>query len=65
MARKRYSDEGALRLLREIDVHLHDGMDVAGTATTAFCLQKFVRYLFLNSSDANFSSPRFPISILL
>ncbi len=29
MARRRYSDEDALRLLRAIDVHLHDGMDVA------------------------------------
>ena len=28
MARKRYSDEEALKLLREIDVHLHDGLDV-------------------------------------
>ncbi len=28
MARKRYSDEDALKLLREIDVHLHDGLDV-------------------------------------
>ena len=29
MARKRYSDEDVLQLLREIDVHLHDGLDVA------------------------------------
>ena len=28
MARKRYSDEDALKLLREIYVHLHDGLDV-------------------------------------
>ena len=28
MARKRYSDEDALKLLREIDAHLHDGLDV-------------------------------------
>ncbi len=26
MVRKRYSDEGALKLLREVDVHLHDGL---------------------------------------
>ena len=26
MARKRYSDEDVLKLLREIDVHLHDGL---------------------------------------
>ena len=30
MARKRYSDEDVLKLLREIDVHLHDGLDVVG-----------------------------------
>ena len=29
MARKRYSDEDVLKLLREIDVHLHDGLDAA------------------------------------
>ena len=28
MARKRYWDEDALKVLREIDVHLHDGLDV-------------------------------------
>jgi len=28
MARKRYSDEDALKVLREIDIHLHDGLDV-------------------------------------
>ena len=28
MARKRYSDEDVLKLLREIDVHLHDVSDV-------------------------------------
>jgi len=28
MARKRYSYEDALKVLREIDVHLHDGLDV-------------------------------------
>jgi putative transposase len=28
MARKRYSDEDVLKLLREIDVHVHDGLDV-------------------------------------
>ncbi len=28
MARKRYSDEDALKVLREIDVHLHDGLNV-------------------------------------
>ena len=28
MARKRYSDEDVLKLLREIDVHLHDGLEL-------------------------------------
>jgi len=32
MARKRYSDEDALKILREIDVHLHDGLDVVGAS---------------------------------
>ena len=27
MARKRYSDEDVLKLLREIDVHLHDSLN--------------------------------------
>jgi len=27
MARKRYSDEDVLKLLREIDIHLHDVLD--------------------------------------
>lgn len=33
MARKRYSEEDAQRLLREIDVHLHDGLDQAAIHT--------------------------------
>ena len=37
MARKRYSDEDALKLLREIDVHLHDGLDVVSACRKA-CL---------------------------
>ena len=28
MARKRYYDDDALKILREIDLHLHDGFDV-------------------------------------
>ena len=28
MARRRYSDEDVSKLLREIDVHLHGGLDV-------------------------------------
>ena len=30
MARKRYSDKDALKVLPEIEVHLYGGMDVAG-----------------------------------
>ena len=35
MARKRYSDEDALKILREIDVHLHDGLDVVSSCRKA------------------------------
>ena len=28
MAQKRYSDEDVLKLLRKMNVHLHDGLDV-------------------------------------
>ena len=28
MARKQYSDEDILKLLREVEVHIHSGMDV-------------------------------------
>ncbi|MDA8875764.1 transposase [Planktomarina temperata] len=35
MARKRYSDEDALKILREIDVHLHHGLDVVSACRKA------------------------------
>ena len=35
MARKRYNEEDILRLLREIEVHLHEGMDVVSACRTA------------------------------
>jgi hypothetical protein len=35
MARKRYSDEDMLKLLREIDVHLHDGLDIVNACRKA------------------------------
>lgn len=35
MARKRYSDEDALKILRENDVHSHDGLDGAGACRRA------------------------------
>lgn len=40
MARKRYSDEDALKILREVDVHLHDGMDVADAVSKAGVFKK-------------------------
>lgn len=35
MARKLYSDEDALKMLSEIDVHWHDGLDVVSTCRKA------------------------------
>ena len=35
MARKRYNEEDIMRLLREIEVHLHGGMDVLSACRTA------------------------------
>ena len=35
MNRKRHSDEGILKLLREIDVHVHSGMDVVSACRKA------------------------------
>ena len=35
MARKRFSDEDALKFLREIEVHLHDGLDVVSACRKA------------------------------
>ena len=35
MSRKRYSDEDVLKLWREIDVHLHDGLDVVSAGRQA------------------------------
>ena len=35
MARKGYLDEDALKFLREIDVHLNDGLDVVSSCLTA------------------------------
>ena len=35
MAWKRYSNEDALKILREIDIHLHDEFDVVSSCRTA------------------------------
>ena len=44
MARKRYSDEDVLKLLREIDVHLHDGLDVVSACGKAGISDKSYYY---------------------
>ena len=44
MARKRHSDEDALKVLREIDVHLHDGLDVVSSCRKAGISDKTYYY---------------------
>jgi len=44
MARKRHSDEDALKVLREIDVHLHDGLDVVSSCRKAGTSDKTYYY---------------------
>ena len=44
MGRKRYSDEDVLKLLREIDVHLHDGLDVLSACRKAGISDKSYYY---------------------
>lgn len=44
MARKRYSDENALKILREIDAHLHDGHDVVSSCRKAGISDKTYYY---------------------
>ena len=44
MARKRYSDEDVLKLLREIDVHLYDGLDVVSACRKAGISDKSYYY---------------------
>jgi putative transposase len=44
MARKRYSDENVLKLLREIDVHLHYGLDVVSACRKAGISDKSYYY---------------------
>ena len=43
-ARKRYSDEDALKVLREIDVHLHEGLDVVSSCRKAGISDKTYYY---------------------
>ena len=35
MVRKRYSDKDTLKILLEIDIHLHDGLDVVSACRKA------------------------------
>ena len=44
MARKRYSDEDVLKLLGEIDVYLHDGLDVLSVCRKAGISDKSYYY---------------------
>ena len=44
MERKRYSDEDALNILREIDAHLHDGFDVLSLCRKAAVSDKTYYY---------------------
>jgi transposase-like protein len=44
MARKRLSDEDALKVLRAIDVHLHDCLDVVSSCRKAWISDKTYYY---------------------
>lgn len=44
MARKRYSDVDALKLLLEIEIHLHSGMDVVSASQKAGVSDKTYYY---------------------
>ena len=44
MAMRRYSDEDALKILREIYVHLHDGLDVVSSCRKAGISDKTYYY---------------------
>ena len=44
MAREHYSDDDVLKLLREIDVYLHDGLDVVSACRKAGSSDKSYYY---------------------
>jgi hypothetical protein len=44
MARKRYSDEDALKVLREIDAYLYDGLNVVSSCRMAKISDKIYYY---------------------
>lgn len=44
MARKRYSNEDALKVLREIDAHLQDGLDFVSSCRKAGISEKIYYY---------------------
>jgi hypothetical protein len=53
MARKRHSDEDVLKLLREIDVHLLDGMYVMSACRKAGISDKTYYYWCKNFGGMN------------
>ena len=44
MGRKRYSDKDVLKLLREIDVHLHNSLDFVSACCKAWISDKSYFY---------------------
>jgi len=53
MARKRHSDEDILKLLREIEVHVHSGMDVVTACRKADVLDETtLQHLEFGLTDA-------------
>ena len=44
MARKRHSNEDALKILHKLDVHLHDGFDVVNSCRKAGISDKTYYY---------------------
>lgn len=61
MARKRYSDEDVLRLLKKIEVHLSSGMDVvsacrhAGISDKTYSLGQELWSLWLSQDSSAFA----------
>ena len=57
MAWKRYSDEDVLKLLREIDIYLHDGLEVVSACRKAGMSDK--TYYFWRKKFGAFFVDRF------
>ena len=65
MVRKFYFDGDVLNLLREIDVHLHDGLDIVSSCCKAGILDKsyyYWRKKFGGLSRSQVSNSNFTIS---